>query len=123
MRHFSRRMCYCSTKNVDQQQNNGGIAARLGNIIKVKANKSRFTKENSQVATRLFFDSRGLDEYYGLLELGEKHGIFIRKGNRILVGESSVYPSAILADPDKYFTEEVMQLLEEAANEEFSYGE
>ena len=43
--------------------------------------------------------------------------------NRIAVGESSVYPSAILADPDKYFTEEVMEQLEEAANEEFSYGE
>ena len=95
----------------------------IGNIIKVKTYKSRLTKENTQIATRLFFDSRGLDEYYGLLELGEKHGIFIRKGNRILVGESSVYPSAILADPSKYFTEEVMQLLEEAANEEFSYGE
>ena len=95
----------------------------IGNIIKVKTYKSRLTKENTQIATRLFFDSRGLDQYYGLLELGEKHGIFIRKGNRILVGESSVYPSAILADPDKYFTEEVMQLLEEAANEEFSYGE
>ena len=45
------------------------------------------------------------------------------RGNRIVVGESSVYPSAILADPDKYFTEEVMEKLEEAANEEFSYGE
>ena len=64
----------------------------IGNIIKVKTYKSRLTKENTQIATRLFFDSRGLDEYYGLLELGEKHGIFIRKGNRILVGESSVYP-------------------------------
>ena len=95
----------------------------IGNIIKVKTYKSRLTKENTQIATRLFFDSRGLDEYYGLLELGEKHGIFIRKGNRILTGESSVYPSAILADPDKYFTEEVMEKLEEASNEEFSYGE
>jgi RecA/RadA recombinase len=94
----------------------------VGNIIKVKANKSRFTKENSQVATRLFFDSRGLDKYYGLLELGEKYSIFLRKGNRILVGESSVYPSAILADPEKYFTEEIMEKLDWAANQEFKYG-
>jgi hypothetical protein len=43
-------------------------------------------------------------------------------GNRIRIGESSVYPSAILASPDKYFTEEVMQQLEEAAKKEFSYG-
>ena len=95
----------------------------IGNIIKVKTYKSRLTKENTQIATRLFFDSRGLDQYYGLLELGEKYGIFIRKGNRILVGESSVYPSAILADPHKYFTKEVMQALDEAASKEFKYDQ
>ena len=95
----------------------------IGNIIKVKTYKSRLTKENTQIATRLFFDSRGLDEYYGLLELGEKHGIFIRKGNRILVGESSVYPSAILADPNKYFTKEIMQALDEVASKEFKYDQ
>ena len=94
----------------------------IGNIIKCKTAKSRLTKENSSVETRLFYD-RGLDRYYGLLELGEKHGVFSRKGNRIVVGDTSVYPSAILADPDKYFTEDVIQKLEEAANEEFSYGE
>ena len=95
----------------------------VGNIIKAKTAKSRLSKENREVNIRLYYDERGLDRYYGLLELGEKYGVFKRKGNRIVVGESSVYPSAILADPDKYFTEEVMQLLEEAANEEFSYGE
>ena len=95
----------------------------IGNIIKVKTYKSRLTKENTQIATRLFFDSRGLDQYYGLLELGEKHGIFIRKGNRILVGESSVYPSAILADPNKYFTKEIMQALDEVASKEFKYDQ
>ena len=57
-----------------------------------------------------------------LLELCEQYGIFKRKGNRVVVGESSVYPSAILANPDKYFTEGVMKQLEEAAKKEFSYG-
>ena len=94
----------------------------VGNIIKVKANKSRFTKENSQVATRLFFDSRGLDKYYGLLELGEKYGVFERVGNRYKIGESSVYPKSILADPEKYFTAEIMQALDECAKKEYSYG-
>jgi|TARA_B100000035_G_scaffold210766_1_gene180391 RecA/RadA recombinase len=93
----------------------------VGNIIKCKAAKSRLTKENSDVETRLYYD-RGLDRYYGLLELGEKHGVFQRKGNRIVVGESSVYPSVILADPEKYFTPEVMQALDEAAAMEFRYG-
>ena len=94
----------------------------VGNIIKCEAKKSRFTKENSKIETRLFYDERGLDKYYGLLELGEKYGVFQRRGNRIVVGESSVYPSVILSDPEKYFTEEIMQALDEAAKKEFSYG-
>ena len=75
----------------------------VGNIIKCKAHKSRLTKENSQVETRLYYD-RGLDRYYGLLELGEKYGVFTKRGNRIVVGESTVYPKSILSDPQKYFT-------------------
>ena len=93
----------------------------VGNIIKCKTAKSRLTKENSNVETRLFYD-RGLDRYYGLLELGEKHGVLERKGNRFIIGESSVYPSAILKDPDKYFTKELMDKLDEAAEKEFRYG-
>ena len=94
----------------------------VGNIIKCEAKKSRLTVEGSKVATRLFFDERGLDKYYGLLELGIEYGVFGKNGNRVLIGESSVYPSAVLADPEKYFTPEVMEKLEEAAQKEFSYG-
>ena len=95
----------------------------VGNIIKVKAAKSRLTKENAQIETRLFYDERGLDRYYGLLELGEKYGVFERVGNRYRIGESNVYPKSILADPEKYFTKEVMQALDESAQKEFKYGE
>ena len=94
----------------------------IGNIIKCETKKSRFTKESAKISTRLFYDERGLDPYYGLLELGEKYGVFERKGNRIVVGDSSVYPSAMLKDPDKYFTTEVMQALDECAKKEFAYG-
>ena len=88
----------------------------------MKAQKSRFTKENSDIETRLFYDARGLDKYFGLLELGEKYGVFERKGNRYVVGQSSVYPSVILADPEKYFTPEILQALDECARKEFMYG-
>ena len=93
----------------------------VGNIIKCKTAKARLTKENNQVEVRLYYDT-GLDKYYGLLELGEKHGVFERKGNRISIGGSNVYPSAILADPEKYFTPELMQALDECASKEFRYG-
>ena len=94
----------------------------VGNIIKCEAKKSRLSKEGSKVETRLFFDDRGLDKYYGLLELGEKYGVFKRVGNRIAIGGSNVYPKSILSDPTKYFTDEVMAKLEEAARTEYSYG-
>ncbi len=93
----------------------------IGNIIKAKAAKSRLTKENSIVETRLFYD-KGLDPYYGLLELGEKYGVFTKVGNRYEIGEKKVYPKAILENPKDYFTTEVMQALDECAKKEFSYG-
>ena len=94
----------------------------IGNIIKCETKKSRFTKENAKVATRLFFDERGLDPYYGLLELGEKYEVFTKVGNRYEIGEKKVYPKNILENPEEYFTPEVMQALDECAKKEFSYG-
>ena len=94
----------------------------IGNIIKAKLAKSRLAKENQQVAIRLYYDERGLDKYYGLLELGEKYGVFERKGNRVVIGADSVYPSVVYKDPSKYFTPEILQALDECAAKEFSYG-
>ena len=34
----------------------------IGNIIKAKTAKSRLSKENSEVETRLYYDDRGLDK-------------------------------------------------------------
>ena len=94
----------------------------IGNIIKAKLMKSRSAKENSEVRVRLYYDERGLDRYYGLVELGEKYGVFERKGNRVVIGTDSVYPSVVYKDPSKYFTPEILQALEECAAKEFSYG-
>jgi len=94
----------------------------VGNLIKAKTAKSRLTKENSEVVTRLFYDERGLDPYYGLLELGEKHGVFKKSGNRIQIGEKNVYPKNVYENPKEYFTPEIMQALDECAAKEFGYG-
>ena len=94
----------------------------VGNIIKAKSAKSRLAKENAQVETRLFYDERGLDSYYGLLDLGEKYGVFTKAGNRYQIGEAKVYPKAVYSEPEKYFTPEIMQALDECAAKEFLYG-
>ncbi len=94
----------------------------VGNIIKAKTHKSRLSKENKEVEIRLYYDERGLDPYYGLLSLGEKYGVFKKVGNRYEIGEAKVYPKNIYEDPEKYFTKEILQALDECAQKEFSYG-
>ncbi len=94
----------------------------IGNIIKAKTHKSRLSKENKTVEIRLYYDERGLDPYYGLLSLGEKYGVFKKVGNRYEIGEAKVYSKSVYENPEKYFTPEVMQALDECAEKEFSYG-
>ena len=94
----------------------------IGNIIKAKTHKSRLSKENKQVEIRLFYDDRGLDRYYGLLELGEIGGLWKNVAGRYEIGGKKLYAKQILADPETYFTDEVMQALDEIAQKEFSYG-
>jgi len=95
----------------------------IGNIIKAKTHKSRLSKENKTVEIRLFYDDRGLDRYYGLLELGEIGGLWKNVAGRYEIGGKKIYAKQILSDPDTYFTEDVMQALDEIAQKEFSYGE
>ena len=94
----------------------------IGNIIKAKTHKSRLSKENKEVEVRLYYDERGLDKYYGLLELGELGGMWKNVAGRYEINGKKVYGKQILANPDEYFTEEVMQQLDEIAQQHFSYG-
>jgi RecA/RadA recombinase len=95
----------------------------VGNLIKAKTAKSRLSKENKDVTIRLFYDHRGLDRYYGLLELGELGGLWKNVAGRYEFDGKKVYAKAILKDPETYFTPEVMEQLDQIARKEFSYGE
>ena len=94
----------------------------IGNIIKAKTHKSCLSKENKQVEIRLYYDERGLDRYYGLLELGEIGGLWKNVAGRYEMNGKKIYAKQILANPEEYFTPEVMQALDEIAQQEFSYG-
>ena len=94
----------------------------IGNIIKAKTHKSRLSKENRQVEVRLYYDERGLDRYYGLLELGEIGGMWKNVAGRYEMNGKKIYAKQILASPEEYFTEEVMEKLDNIAKEYFSYG-
>ena len=94
----------------------------VGNIIHCKTHKSRLSKENSMVDVRLSYE-KGLDRYYGLLDLALKHGIFKQVSTRIeLPDGTKQYAKTINNEPEKYFTEDIMKQLNEASEKEFSYG-
>ena len=95
----------------------------IGNLIKAKTHKSRLSKENKDVTVRLYYDERGLDRYYGLLELGEIGGLWKNVAGRYEMNGKKVYAKAILKEPEVYFTDEVMEQLDQIAQKEFSYGE
>ena len=94
----------------------------IGNIIHCKTQKSRLSKENMMVDVRLRYET-GLDKYYGLLDLAVKHGIFKQVSTRIeLPDGTKQYAKSIYNEPEKYFTDDIMAQLDEAAKKEYSYG-
>ena len=94
----------------------------VGNIVHCKNHKSRLTIENKMVDVRLTYD-KGLDKYYGLLDIAEKYNIFKKVSTRYeLPDGSKQYGKSIMNDPEKYFTEDIMKQIEEAVSKEFKYG-
>ena len=94
----------------------------IGNIVHCKNHKSRLTMENKMVDVRLTYD-KGLDKYYGLLDLAIKYDIFKSVSTRIeLPDGSKTFGKTINNEPEKYFTEDIMKQLDEAAQKEFKYG-
>jgi len=74
------------------------------------------------VDVRLTYD-KGLDRYYGLLELAEKYDIFKKVSTRYEMPDGSKhFGKELLASPDKYFTEDIMHKLDLACETEFMYG-
>ena len=66
---------------------------------------------------------KGLDRYYGLLDIAEKYDIFKKVANRYeLTDGSKVYGKVIQKDPEKYFTKEVLDKIDEIAKRKFQYG-
>ena len=94
----------------------------VGNIITAKTFKSRLSKENQEVQVRLYYDDRGLDRYYGLIGLGEESGIIPRIGNRYEINGKKIGKNVIYANPEDYFTAELLEKLDEYAQLKFKYG-
>ena len=70
----------------------------------------------------MYYDERGLDKYYGLLDLGELGGLWKNVAGRYEMNGKKVYAKEIYKNPDKYFTDDIMKKLNDIAVEEYSYG-
>jgi RecA/RadA recombinase len=95
----------------------------VGNIIKVTMYKSRLSKENKRVEVKLSYKT-GLDRYYGLVDIAVKHGIFNKVSTRVeLPDGTKTFEKSIYKEPEKYFTKDILDLIDKAAKKEFAYGE
>lgn len=106
------------SKKVDKELKESGG----GNIIVVKVDKSRFTREKSSVELRLSFQT-GLDKYYGLLDIAKEAGIIKKVGNRYeLPDGSKFFEKEINKNPEKVFTKTLLDQIDELCKKKFLYG-
>jgi RecA/RadA recombinase len=92
-----------------------------GVIVTARLDKSRLTKEDSKVETLLYFD-RGLDRYYGLLELAEKFGVWKKISTKYDIDGKLIFGKTIRKNPAKYFTQEVLERIDAGCKDEFLLG-
>ena len=94
----------------------------VGNIIHCKNYKSRLTKENAMIDVLLTYE-KGLDKHYGLIELAEESGVFKKVSTRYETPAGKAFGKSIMNEPEKYFTKDVLEKIDEQAKKRFLYGE
>ena len=68
------------------------------------------------------YDS-GLHPYYGLVDIALKHGIIKKNSTRLEFPDGSkAFEKTVYKEPEKYFTQDIMDQLEIAVAKEFKYG-
>lgn len=93
-----------------------------GAIIKAVLKKSRLSIENKEVEVLLDYQ-KGLDKYYGLIDLSEKFGVIKKVGNKWEFPDGTLaFENAILKEPEKYFTEALLSDINDKCKNEFLYG-
>jgi RecA/RadA recombinase len=110
---------FLSKKKDKTLDDDGG---RTGAVITAHLKKSRMTVEDKKVETWLNYSS-GLDPYYGLLDLTEKFGLVKKVSNKYEFPDGTkAFESQVKKNPEKYFTTDLLQKIDEACQGEFLYG-
>lgn len=94
----------------------------IGSIISCTAVKSRLVREQMKVKTLIRF-SGGLDRYYGLIDLAEKSGAFKKVSTKYEMPDGKKYfEKAIERNPEKFFTTDILDIIENYVQKNFKYG-
>jgi len=96
----------------------------VGNIVKIRMEKSRLSKENSEVEVRISY-SGGLDRFHGILEMAVDAGMVENNNGRYLFPgfEKTATANKIAESPTTYFTPDFLKKLDENyVQPNFSYG-
>lgn len=95
---------------------------RTGAVITAHTKKSRLTIEDKKVETWLNYQT-GLDKYYGLLGLAEKYGIVKKVSTRYeFPNGAKAFEKEVKKNPEKFFTKDILDLIEEGVQADFLYG-
>jgi RecA/RadA recombinase len=94
----------------------------VGLNIRANLYKSRLTKTGAEVSVLIRHDT-GLQRYYGLVDIAEKCGVFKKDSTRLVLPDGrKVFGTQINRDPEKYFTKEILDLINEKMKPLFCYG-
>jgi RecA/RadA recombinase len=95
---------------------------RTGAVITAHLKKSRMTVEDKKVETWLNYQD-GLDKYYGLLDLAERYGLVKKVSTRYEFPDGSkAFEKEIKKNPEKFFTKELLDAIDEGCHVDFMYG-
>lgn len=109
-------------KSNARDKDEDGKKTTTGAIIRIKVDKSRFTREQKVVTTLLDFN-KGLDRYYGLLDIAEAGGVIKKVSTKYqFPNGKSAFESVILKNPSDWFTKDVLDQIDEVAGKIFKYG-
>lgn len=94
----------------------------VGNVIHAKLIKSRMVRPDLKVDFLLRYDS-GLNKHYGLLELAAEAGIVKAVSRRYEFPDGKkVFGKKVIENPEEYFTDDILQQIDEYAKKKYSYG-
>ena len=103
------------SKDKDDEKTQRGI------VVHVRAMKSRLARESAVVETRILYDG-GLDRYYGLLDHAVAAGIVKKVSNKVEFPDGTkVYEKKVLAHPERFFTQEILEKLDTYIQSIFTY--